>query len=573
MNFKPEEKAVGKENFLAALGSACTRRSFLRGSMAATASGTSLGAYYFGYRASIPSPVRIGVIGTGDQGCVLLGAMNPRFHQVAALCDIRPYGIHRAIFGDVYSEAAHEARPGLLATYGWSSEAQARRHVRLYQDYRELLADPQIEAVVIALPLHLHASVALEAMEKGKHVFVEKLMAKTVLDCKRLARTAAETGRILAVGHQRHYNVLYENAVETVRSGLLGELHYVQAHWHRGNLPGKDSWQMPLPPKVREDDRRLEDQHARWKTELARLLEQKTRPNPKEVGKLAELQGKIAQIEAQMRDREVAAEPFGYQPKEVRDALGEIRYRATALEELIRWRLWARTGGGLMVELGSHQLDAAGILITAAHQGKVQHPLSVSAIAPRSLFGWDREIEDHIHCLLEFPAPGYQAADLLLRHRKITVAYGSINGNGLGGYGETAYGTKGTLILAGEKEAMLFKESDTASKITVRREDRGSLILDTQASSGPDAATAAAALGEKISRGYTEELEHWAWCIRHPAPENQPRCHAEVALADAVIALATNVAARSSSRIEFKPSWFDVTSDETPDHVPAESTA
>ena len=70
-----------------------------------------------------------------------------------------------------------------------------------------------------------------------------------------------------------------------------------------------------------------------------------------------------------------------------------------------------------------------------------------------------------------------------------------------------------------------------------------------------------------ISRGYTEEIEHWAWCIRNPAPENQPRCHPKVALADAVIALTTNIAIRNPqhSRIEFKKEWFDIDSDETPE--------
>ena len=71
-----------------------------------------------------------------------------------------------------------------------------------------------------------------------------------------------------------------------------------------------------------------------------------------------------------------------------------------------------------------------------------------------------------------------------------------------------------------------------------------------------------------MSLGYTEELEHWAWCIRHPDPRNQPRCAPKVAMADAVVALTTNMAARSGERIEFKKEWFDIDSDETPEAVP-----
>jgi hypothetical protein len=68
-----------------------------------------------------------------------------------------------------------------------------------------------------------------------------------------------------------------------------------------------------------------------------------------------------------------------------------------------------------------------------------------------------------------------------------------------------------------------------------------------------------------MSRGYTEEIEHWAWCIRNPAPDHQPHCRPEIALGDAVIALTSNLAIAKRERIEFKPEWFDINSDETPE--------
>ena len=84
-------------------------------------------------------------------------------------------------------------------------------------------------------------------MLAGKHVLTEKLMAKTVAECKLMGRVAKEQGLYLATGHQRHYSVLYDNAVNLIKWGVLGELHHIRAQWHRGNLPGRDSWQMPLP--------------------------------------------------------------------------------------------------------------------------------------------------------------------------------------------------------------------------------------------------------------------------------------------------------------------------------------
>ena len=75
----------------------------------------------------------------------------------------------------------------------------------------------------------------------------------------------------------------------------------------------------------------------------------------------------------------------------------------------------------------------------------------------------------------------------------------------------------------------------------------------------------AAAIGPDVSRGYTEEIEHFAWCIRNPDPKHLPRCHGVVAMGDAVIALTANIAAREGRRVEFKEAWFDPDKDETPE--------
>jgi hypothetical protein len=131
-------------------------------------------------------------------------------------------------------------------------------------------------------------------------------------------------------------------------------------------------------------------------------------------------------------------------------------------------------------------------------------------------------------------------------------------------------GTKGTLILESEQEIMLYKDSNTSAKVSVKG-DKGSYSLDTQASGNYAAASVAqAAAGASVSRGYTEEIEHWAWCIRNPDPENKPRCYPEVAMADAVIALTTNVAMDKQSRgdagfVKFDEEWFERDSDKTPD--------
>lgn len=584
MHLTPEEQAVGRANYYEAVG--FSRRDFLKGVLATGAVSTAgLGAMYFGYE-KVKEPLRVGFIGTGDEGNVLIGALNPDYLQVVAVADIRPSSIHRAFHGDYQSSNTIQVRPGLMSKYGWKSFEEAQKHVKIYKnDYRELLKNPDVEAVVIAVPLHLHAQVACDAMKAGKHVLTEKLMAHNVAQCKVMARLAAESwqggkGLHLATGHQRHYSILYDNAVNLIQWGVLGELHHIRAQWHRGNLPGKDSWQPPLPggelTASGERIDRIAEQIAAWEQAL---------PKQSDSTKYDLMNKRLAQWKALNADKDVDAGSYGY----LENVLSSGR-KVSPLEELIRWRLWERTGGGLMAELGSHQLDAATIFISALRRdGKKAHPLSVHGVGGRHTFPADREAEDHVYCTYEFPGPGYEPdfkpgyRDEIRQYpdpktgipdyqhdpnKRIVVTYSSINGNGYGGYGEVVMGTKGTLILEKEADVLLFKNSDTASKVAVK-DDGGGPTLDTTAS-GYSAPVAQAVETGPISRGYTEELEHWAWCIRNMDPENQPRCKPIVAMGDAVIALTSKLAIKNSGTekggyIAFDEEWFDPQSDKTPD--------
>ena len=595
MNLSPEDKEVGRDNYYEAMG--VTRREFLGNVIGAGAiSGVGLGAMYFDYK-TIDNPVRVGVIGTGDEGNVLISAINPRYVQVVAIADIRPSSIHRAFHGDWASDAAWQARKGLMHVYGWKTEDEARQHVKVYDGtnggYEALIADSDVEAVIIALPLHLHAISTCKALKAGKHVLVEKLMAHNIAQCKVMGRLAYEQNLLLATGHQRHYSILYDNAVNMLRAGLLGKLHHIRAQWHRGNLPGRDSWQQPLPGgEVVFGDAKprdiIQEQLKRMKQDLA--IE-------KNAAKAETLAKKVAQWEAWNRDREINAEELGY----ISTTLPNGRPRP-AMEELCRWRLWDRTGGGLMAELGSHQLDASGIFISALRaDGKKAHPLSVHTVGGRHLFPLDRDADDHVYAMYEFAGPHYEPGfDVGFRddranypdpkkglpgfsedpNKRIVVTYSSINGNGFGGYGEIVMGTKGTLVLEREQEVMLYAGSDTTSRVTVK-EDGDGATMDTQASGPAGAVAKAAESMGPVSRGYTEQIEHWAWCIRERSPDNQPRCKPEVALGDAVIALATNVAMKKSWQgdepgyLKFDDNWYELNHDATPDgsSVPSEYDA
>lgn len=583
MNLTPEEKVVGRDNYYEAVTAHdnMTRRGFLQRVIAAGAvSGVGMGAMYFNY-GEVGDPVRVGIIGTGDEGGVLIGALNPQYIDVVAVADIRPSSIHRAFHGDWSSPSAIAARPGLRTIYGWKSQDEAAKHVAEYTDYHDLLKDSAVEAVIIALPLHLHAIAAIEALQAGKHVLTEKLMAHNVAQGKVMSRVADQTGLHLATGHQRHYSILYDNAKKLIQWGLLGQIHHIRAQWHRGNLPGSDSWSQPIPGgEMPVDGGEKVDRIAK---ELERFKKEIKTASP-ETAEL--LEKKIAQWTAWNADKDVKAENYGYEDRTLDNGR-----RRTALEELVRWRLWDRTGGGLMAELGSHQLDAASIFISALRQDeKKVHPLSVHAVGGRHVFPLDRDCDDHVYCMFEFPGPDYDPDfkpgyyDPISnypdptkgipgwdhdKNKKIVVTYSSINGSGLGGYGEIVMGTKGELALEREQEVMLYKGSATTTNIRVKEGASGP-TLDTQESGAGGAVAKAAEESGPVSRGYTEEIEHWAWCIRNPSQENKPRCHPRVALGDAIIALTAKYAMNNSNQgksgyIQFDEAWFDPDRDETPD--------
>ena len=400
----PEEKKVGSDNYYSAVTAhdQMTRRNFLVKSIAAGGvAAAGAGAMYYGYQQP-NRQVRVCVIGTGDEGNVLMGAINPAYVQVTAICDIRPSSIHRAFHGDYSSANAKKVRPGLMDVYGWKTEDEARKNVRIYSDWKEAIEDPNIDAVIIATPLFMHAPMAVAAMQAGKHVLCEKLMAHNVAQCKLMTRVAEDPGnrRFMSIGHQRHYSILYDNAVNLIRWGLLGEIHHIRAQWHRGNLPGRDSWTVPIPGGELATDGKVIDKIA---TQLNGFVKAYKGAGPSERDKYANLIALWQQMDA---DKNVDAEKYGYLDDP--SVYPGDRTRS-ALEELVRWRLWDRTGGGLMAELGSHQLDAASIFIAALskEKGKHVHPLTVHAVGGRQTAPRDRDAADHVYCTFEYPGQGY----------------------------------------------------------------------------------------------------------------------------------------------------------------------
>src|SRR5262249_29639436 len=327
IDMTPEQRTQGEANFKKAAQTVeehVNRRGFMKSSIiGGSALALGAGAAYFGYKKLSGNPVRAALIGGGAGGGVPVGEHNPDCLQFVAACDIRPANMSigrdgkgggRIFDGD----PKVGLRKGFKRIYGKDAEK-----ITPYRDYEEMLKKEDVEAVVIALPLHLHAPAAIRAMQIGKgkgqpiHVLCEKLMAWNVKQCKQMIHVAKETGSILSIGHQRHYSMLYDHAQEVLKAGVLGDVKHIRALWHRNF-----SW-----PYVHD-------------AKGPKQVPEKIAPHPK------------------IRD--------GWFPPVTEldyDALKDSikKYGYDNVAQLIRWRLHAETGGGLLAELARHQLHASSI--------------------------------------------------------------------------------------------------------------------------------------------------------------------------------------------------------------------
>lgn len=122
----------------------------------------------------------------------------------------------------------------------WGADIQTTR------DYAEILARKDIDAVIIGTPDHWHMRAAVDAMNAGKDVYLEKPMIHLYSDGPKIIETAQRTGRILQVGSQRVSSMIYRKAKELLASGAIGKLNMVTAWWDRNSSIGAWNYSVPL---------------------------------------------------------------------------------------------------------------------------------------------------------------------------------------------------------------------------------------------------------------------------------------------------------------------------------------
>jgi predicted dehydrogenase len=174
--------------------------------------------------------IRYGFVGLGGMGnghlSIIKGLTQNENVEIAAVCD-------------VFEKRRREAQ-----VKSEVPESQA------FGDYRRLLERKDIDVVVIATPDHWHAQIALDALDAGKHIYLEKPMTRTLDEAFKVYDMAKKTGRLVQVGSHGCSDPKWLKARDVIKSGKLGKLLWAQASYCRNNPKGE--WNYKLDPEANE---------------------------------------------------------------------------------------------------------------------------------------------------------------------------------------------------------------------------------------------------------------------------------------------------------------------------------
>lgn len=162
--------------------------------------------------------INIAVIGTGDRGTGLTKAINKiKNLNVTACCDVIPFRLQNGL-----------------------SKVQGK--AKGYNDYRKVLEDKNVDAILISTPFSTHSQIALEALDAGKHVYCEKTMAKGYDGISDLVTKVNASDLTFQTGHQYHSSRLYTHVVDLIKSGKIGKVTAFECQWNRNG-----NWRRSVP--------------------------------------------------------------------------------------------------------------------------------------------------------------------------------------------------------------------------------------------------------------------------------------------------------------------------------------
>jgi len=194
------------------------RRQFISSAVATASVAAMPGILAAGADSFNGETLRTGHIGTGRQGRKHLKniATLPGF-EMRTVCDILPFQLDAA-------------------------RKMVGPETRAVSDYRYILDDPNIDAVIIATPFHFHARPMMDALDAGKHVYCEKTLVKGHDQIEQVSKAIANTDRIIQAGYQHRYSDHLQEIARLIEAGHIGSISKVECQWNR-----KIDWRRPVP--------------------------------------------------------------------------------------------------------------------------------------------------------------------------------------------------------------------------------------------------------------------------------------------------------------------------------------
>ncbi len=243
-----------------------TRRQFL-GTTGTTVAAATVAA---GFPAIVPASVlgqhapsnliTVGAIGTGRISRVhdMPGIWRHETARIVAVCDVDRTRMEDAkvLVNGHYTTVAGKPYDGVSG----------------YTDYRELLANPDIDAVVISTPDHWHTIIGIDAARAGKDIYMQKPASLTIAEGRAVSDAVHRSGVIFQIGSQQRSSIQFRVAAELVRNGRIGELKTVQVGLP-GDPSGPEEPEMPVPPALDYD---------RWLGSTPRVYYTENRVHPQQ---------------------------------------------------------------------------------------------------------------------------------------------------------------------------------------------------------------------------------------------------------------------------------------------------
>jgi predicted dehydrogenase len=184
--------------------------------------------------------ITVGCIGLGNQSWALLrGFLGKTDAQIIAVCD-------------VHATKRQGTREAVEKHYADGRSKGAYKGCSSYNDFRDLVARPDIDAVVIATPDHWHVLISLAAARAGKDIYLEKPMGLSLEEDRALREAVGRYGTVFQFGTQQRSDFKFRRACELVRNGRIGNLHTINV-WSPSSGSGGSTTPAPVPPELDYD--------------------------------------------------------------------------------------------------------------------------------------------------------------------------------------------------------------------------------------------------------------------------------------------------------------------------------